>query len=324
MHTGFGQYSSDQRPALGPLDDADQGTCKDSLQACVQRNMELARQIRDSIPSGRPAGAVSLQTVGPVVDTLPAGAVFGGATPPAGCEPGCVGTTPERFRGPVRASCRWRQVASCDISLNVTFPSGILASGDQRHELVDGARAPVAEGLQPLGTAQTTHPVTTFEPNPSATLVKNLAAGSPNPPVLNQTFSYDLAVGNNGNVVLDNTVVTDALPAEMQVTSVTTGACSTAHSVTSRLGEGVRVSSTRHGAGRRVHPWGSSPLRQAGCPESCAFGETLVSAAWRRPRAASRSAQAELRPVVEKTVRGSVEVDDVLAFCVDIETAEGA
>jgi large repetitive protein len=244
--------------------------------------MELARQIRDRIQSGRPAGAVSLQTVGPVVDTLPAGAVFGGATPPAGCEPGCVGTTPATVSWTSPCIVPLAPGASCDISLNVTFPSGILASGTNVTNSLTARGTPVGEGLQPLGTAQTTHPVTTFEPNPSATLVKNLAAGSPNPPVLNQTFSYDLAVGNNGNVVLDNTVVIDALPAEMQV-SVTTGAYSALDDFAA--GEGVRVSYKKNTALGVFSLWGSSPNPTTNTtltapPPGLGAGEYLTRIRW--------------------------------------------
>jgi uncharacterized repeat protein (TIGR01451 family) len=99
-----------------------------------------------------------------------------------------------------------------------------------------------------------THPVTTFVPNADLSLGKNITGGSPNPPTLNQTFSYELVPANNGNVPLDSLVMTDTLPVEMNVASVTTGAYNNLSDFAP--GVGVRVSLREEHRTRRVHAVG--------------------------------------------------------------------
>ena len=69
-------------------------------------------------------------------------------------------------------------------------------------QLVGADGTPLGEPAQNLGVGEVTHPVTTFVPNASAAFSKNMAGGTPNPPTLNQSFAYDIAVSNNGNMGL--------------------------------------------------------------------------------------------------------------------------
>jgi uncharacterized repeat protein (TIGR01451 family) len=94
-------------------------------------------------------------------------------------------------------------------------------------------------------------------PSPSAAFSKDIAAGSPNPPTLNQTFSYELAPSNDGNVPLDAMAIVDTLPVQLQLSSVTTGAYSNLSDFSA--GVGVRVSYEKNTAPGVFTLWGSSP-----------------------------------------------------------------
>ena len=59
--------------------------------------------------------------------------------------------------------------------------------------------------------------------SPDATLGVDFAPGSPNPPLLNQTFTHAIALANTGDVPPDKLVVIDTLPVEMTLLSVRTG-----------------------------------------------------------------------------------------------------
>ena len=116
---------------------------------------------------------------------------------------------------------------NCDVPVDVTFPSATFPSGTNVTNSFTADATPLGQPSQPFGPGSVTHPVTTFVPNASAGFSKNMAGGTPNPPTLNQAFSYDLVPSNNGNVPLDNLIVVDTLPIELQVASVTTGSYST-------------------------------------------------------------------------------------------------
>ncbi len=94
-------------------------------------------------------------------------------------------------------------------------------------------------------------------PSPGASLAKNVAGGSPNPPTLNQTFSYDLVPANDGNVALDGTTLIDVLPVQLALASVTTGAYGNTADLAA--GVGVRVSYEKNTAPGVFTLWGSSP-----------------------------------------------------------------
>ena len=59
--------------------------------------------------------------------------------------------------------------------------------------------------------------------SPDASLDVAMAPGLPDPPVLNQTYGYGLAVRNSGDVPLTGVTVIDTVPVELAVVSVTTG-----------------------------------------------------------------------------------------------------
>ncbi|MCB1057977.1 MAG: hypothetical protein KDD11_20955, partial [Acidobacteria bacterium] len=98
---------------------------------------------------------------------------------------------------------------------------------------------PVGEPSQGLGTGSVTHTVTAFVANPGAGLDKRMGPG-PNPPTLDQGFSYEFIPSNSGNVPLDAMTVVDTLPIEVVVDSVHTGAYNNLADLAA--GVGVRVS----------------------------------------------------------------------------------
>jgi len=92
-------------------------------------NLDLPEtyRLRISVPDAN--GTLNLTSIGPVVDTLPPGTVFNGATPAADCQPGCVGTTPATVTWTSPCTVPLQPNQNCDISVNVTFPSGTFPSG---------------------------------------------------------------------------------------------------------------------------------------------------------------------------------------------------
>lgn len=245
-------------------------------------DMPETYRLRISVPSNA-NGALSLTAIGPVTDTLPPGTMFNGATPAADCQPGCVGTTPATVTWTSPCTVPLTPGNNCDISVNVTFPSATFTSGtDVTNSFVTDA-TPLGEPSQSLGPGTVTHPVTTFVPSPGAGFTKNMAGGTPNPPTLNQTFSYDLNVTNNGNVPLDNLVVVDTLPVELQVISVTAGAYNGLADFAA--GEGVRVSYEKNTAPGVFTLWGSSPNTTTNTtltapPPGLGAGEYLTRIRW--------------------------------------------
>jgi len=235
-------------------------TVQVNLQKTLQTspaNLDLPEtyRLRISVPNN--TGALNLTAVGPVVDTLPTGTVFNSASPAADCEPGCDGTTPATLTWTSPCSVPIIPGGNCDIQVNVTFPSTTFTSGTNVTNSFTATGTPLGQPSQSLGVGSVTHPVTTFVAAPSAGFGKNISGGSPNPPTLNQTFSYDMAPSNNGNVPLDNMVIVDTLPVEFQVASVSTGSYNGAADFAA--GEGVRVSYEKNTAPGVFTLWGSSP-----------------------------------------------------------------
>jgi len=287
-------------------------------------NLDLPEsyRLRISVPNNN--GALSLTAIGPVTDTLPAGTVFNGATPAADCQPGCVGTTP--------ATVTWSNPCAglpltpnenCDIQVNVTFPSATFPSGTSVTNEFTADATPLGEPSQTFGPVGTTHPVTTFVPNAGAGFTKNMAGGTPNPPTLNQTFSYDLQISNNGNVPLDNLVVIDTLPVEMQVISVTTGTYSGFADFAA--GEGVRVSYEKNTALGVFTLWGSSPNTSTNTtltapPPGLGAGEYITRIRWEYGQAQPGGA-ATARPLITGRIinpdnaGGPVAINDPVQNC---------
>lgn len=243
-------------------------------------------------------------TVGTVEHTFQPGTVFNGSTPAADCQPGCVGTTPSTVTWTAPCPAAVGPGSHCDILVNVTFPSATFSSGTNvTSSFAADATAPL-EPLMALEPASLTHAVTTFVPDPSANIVNTLLAGTPVPPTLNQTFSYELNVQNTGNVALDNLVVIDTLPVEMQVTSVTTGAYTGAANFA--VGEGVRVSYEKNTALGVFTLWGSSPNTSTNTtltapPPGLGAGEHITRIRWDYGQA-----QAGMAPTVAPRVTGQI------------------
>jgi large repetitive protein len=228
---------------------------KTLLTAPANLDLPESYRLRISVPNN--PGALNLTAVGPVTDTLPAGTVFNSASPAADCEPGCDGTTPATVTWTSPCTVPTSPGGNCDIQVNVTFPSATFTSGTNVTNSFTATGTPLGQPSQSLGVGTVTHPVTTFVPNPSAGLSKNIAGGSPNPPTLNQTFSYSVSASNNGNVALDTMVVIDSLPVQLQLASVTTGAYNGLAAFSA--GVGVRVSYEKNTAPGVFTLWGSSP-----------------------------------------------------------------
>jgi uncharacterized repeat protein (TIGR01451 family) len=303
------------------VDDVQYTLEKTLTTAPANLDMPESYRLRVSVPNT--PGVLSL-TVGPVVDMLPPGTVFNGATPAADCQPGCVGTTPATLTW--TNTCSVSPGANCDITVNVTFPSGTFPNGVNVTNTFTADATPAGEASRSLGIAQATHTVTTFTPNASASSVKNIAVGSANPPTLNQTFSYDLNVVNDGNVPLDNLVVIDTLPVELSVVSVTTGAYTGLSDF--GPGEGVRVSYEKNTAPGVFTLWGSSPNTTTNTtltapPPGLGAGEYLTRIRWEYGQAQPGMAPSA-RPLITGQIvnpdnsGGPVAIGDSIQNCVNL------
>ncbi|MDY7095507.1 MAG: IPTL-CTERM sorting domain-containing protein [Acidobacteriota bacterium] len=189
-------------------------------------NLDLPTTYRLRIQVPNTPGRLNVSGIS-VTDTLPTGdliaqpPIFNGASPAADCEPGCVGTRPASltWSGPFSVNVGGAQ----NINVTVTFDSASFSNGASVTNEFTADGTPLGEVPQNFGIGSVTHPVTVFVANPSAGFDKRIGPG-PNPPTLNQPFSYQLLPSNNGNVPLDNMVVIDTLPIQVAVDSITTGA----------------------------------------------------------------------------------------------------
>lgn len=281
------------------------------------------------------SGNLNLTALGPVVDTLPPGTVFNGATPAADCQPGCVGTTPATVTWTSPCSLPRTPGSNCDITVNVTFPSGTFPSGTNVTNEFTAEATPLGEPSTGYGPVGTTHPVTTFVPAPGAGLQKNVTGGSPNPPTLNQTFTYEIIPSNTGNVPLDNLVVIDTLPVEMQVTSVTTGGYTGLADFA--VGEGVRVSYEKNTALGVFTLWGSSPGTATNTtltapPPGLGAGEYITRIRWEfgqaqpgmAPTSAANRPQVTGRIINPDNAGGPVAIGDTISNCVALSAVYAA
>ena len=131
-----------------------------SVQVSLAKTLHDARQPRPArdLPAAhlgaeqRP-GALNLTAIGPVVDTLPPGTVFNGATPAADCQPGCLGTTPATVTWTSPCSLPLGPGGNCDIAVNVTFPSATFASGTNVTNTFTATGTPLGEPSQNLASA---------------------------------------------------------------------------------------------------------------------------------------------------------------------------
>jgi uncharacterized repeat protein (TIGR01451 family) len=267
-------------------------------------NLDMPESYRLRISNSGSNGSLNLTAVGPITDTLPAGTVFNGAAPAADCEPGCAGTTPATITWTSPCSLPVNAGSNCDINLNVTFPSATFTSGTNVTNSFTGTATALGKPPAALGVGSVTHSVTTFVPAPSASLSKNMAGGTPNPPTLNQTFSYDFVPANNGNVPLDNMTVIDTLPVQMQVSSVTTGSYNNASDFAA--GVGVRVSYEKNTAPGVFTLWGSSPNATTNTtltapPPGLGAGEYLTKVKWEYGQA-----QVGMGPSTRPNVTGKI------------------
>jgi uncharacterized repeat protein (TIGR01451 family) len=289
-------------------------------------NLDLPESYRLRISVPNNTGALNLTAVGPVTDTLPPGTVFNGATPAADCQPGCVGTTPATVTWTSPCTLPLQPNQNCDITVNVVFPSATFASGTNVTNSFTADGTPLGQPPQNFGVGTVTHPVTTFVPAPGANFSKNMAGGTPNPPTLNQTFSYDLLVSNNGNVPLDNLVVTDTLPVELQVTSVTTGSYTGLADFAA--GVGVQVTYEKNTALGTFTLWGASPNTATSTtltapPPGLGAGEYITRIRWQYGQAQPGMSPIN-RPLVTGRIinpdnaGGPVAIGDSVQNCADL------
>jgi len=286
-------------------------------------NLNMPETYRLRIANSNADGTLNLTSIGPVVDTLPSGTVFNGATPAADCQPGCVGTTPATVTWTSPCATPLTPGSNCDVSVNVTFPSATFPSGTSVTNTFTADATPLGKPSENLGVGSTTHNVTTFVPSPGAALQKNVSGSSPNPPTLNQTFSYELVPSNNGNVPLDNLVIIDTLPVELQLASVTTGAYNNLSDFAA--GEGVRVSYEKNTAPGVFTLWGSSPNTTTNTtltapPPGLGAGEYVTRVRWEYGQAAA-GMSASTRPQITGRIinpdnaGGPVAAGDTIQNC---------
>ncbi len=272
-------------------------TAKASLQVNLQKTLQTSPANLDMPESYRlrisnlsnSNGSLNLTAVGPVTDTLPPGTVFNSASPAADCEPGCDGTTPATVTWTSPCTVPLQPGQNCDITVHVTFPSATFTSGTNVTNSFTADGTPLGQPSQNLGVGMVTHPVTTFVPSAGAGLSKNINGNSPNPPTLNQTFSYEFVPSNSGNVPLDTMVVIDTLPIQFQLASVTTGSYNNLADFAA--GVGVRVSYEKNTAPGVFTLWGSSPNATTSTmltapPPGLGAGEYVTRIKWEYGQAA--------------------------------------
>jgi uncharacterized repeat protein (TIGR01451 family) len=196
-----------------------------------------------------------------ITDTLPIGdlnanpPIFNGSAPPADCEPACVGTAV--------GSLSWSGLSSSLgsnllIQVNVTYPSTDFSDGYNAHNEFTADGEPLGLPSQNFGVGAVDHTVDQFVAIGTPGFGKN--AGGPVPPTFGQEFYYYLTPENTtSNVPMDNMVVVDTLPVQIDLTptGVTTGAYSNLDNYSA--GEGVRVEYEHSGAPGTWLLWGSSP-----------------------------------------------------------------
>jgi len=289
-------------------------------------NLDLPESYRLRISVPNNPGALNLTAIGPVVDTLPPGVVFSGATPAADCEPGCVGTTPATLTWTSPCALPLTPGGNCDITVNVVFPSATFPSGSNVTNQFTTDATPLGETPRNLGIGTVTHPVTTFVPTPNAAIGKNVTGASPNPPTLNQAFSYELVPSNSGNVPLDNLVLIDTLPIQLQLSSVSTGRYNSLNDFAA--GVGVQVSYEKNTAPGVFTLWGSSPNSTTNTtltmpPPGLGAGEYPTRLRWEFGQA-QVGMNASTRPLISGQIINPDQAGNPVAFgnvitnCVDL------
>ena len=216
-------------------------------------NEPTTYRLRIAVPNT--GGALSLNSIGPLVDTLPANTRFVTAAPAPDCAPGCNNTVQSTLTWPAPCpTLPLRPNQNCDITVAVVYPTPSFAVGQNVTNSFTVSATPEGQASQSFGPAGVTHALAA--PAPAVTIQKSLSAASPNPPTLNQPFSYELNVGNSGNVPLTALVIEDTVPVEMEIASVTTGTYTGLADFAS--GVGVRVS-YKSNLSAVYSLWGSSP-----------------------------------------------------------------
>jgi hypothetical protein len=229
-------------------------------------------------------GTLVLTSVGPVVDTLPPGTVFNGASPAADCEPGCVGTAPATLSWASPCSVPVVNDNGCTILVNVAFPSTTFASGATLTNSFTVAGTPLGQAARNLGSLALNHLVVPFAPNGGGFSKFHNPFGAGNEPTLHQVFEYGLLLSHgDNNVPLDSPVVVDTLPAQLQLASVTTGKYQDVADFAS--GIGVRVSYEKSSVPGVFTFWGSSPnaatnVTLASPPPGLGLGEYVTRVRW--------------------------------------------
>lgn len=152
-------------------------------------------------------------------DILPPGAVFQGASPAADCQPACVGTVAPAlaWSGPFSISAGSRQ----DVTVTVVFPSATFTDGQSVTNSFTTTGTPLGEPSDTYGPGVSTHAVEVFTPDPDVSLAKRTSG--PIPPTFGQEFDWQLDPRNVGNVPVDDFVVVDTLPPEVETIHVTSG-----------------------------------------------------------------------------------------------------
>lgn len=202
---------------------------------------------------GDASGSLRLHELGNVTADLAPGTVFNGAMPPADCQPGCVGTTPATVTWSNPCPMPLDPGAVCHVMANLTFPSATFPSGANVTNSFTASGTPLGLSPQVLDTAHISHPVTTFEPAPDGHVEMVLEG---DPPAIHQALTYELTVGNRGNVPLDHLVVIATLPTAVNLTSVTAGQYYGLGAFA--VGEGVRISYEKNTAPGVFSLWGAS------------------------------------------------------------------
>lgn len=105
------------------------------------------------------SGSLDLTAIGPLTDTLEPGAVFGGATPAADCEPGCVGTTGATLAWASPCALPLTPGQDCDVTVSVTYPSVTFSAATNVSNGFVVTATPRGRAAQTFGPTGVTHPL---------------------------------------------------------------------------------------------------------------------------------------------------------------------
>jgi serine-aspartate repeat-containing protein C/D/E len=171
--------------------------------------------VRFKNPTGSDIGGLNLNNA-QLVDKLPSGAVFVSASDNGVYD--AASNTVTWAMGDLKVENGNKEY---NRTVTVKYPSSSFTTASTVNNIVEGYGQSVGENSSKfIDTANISHGFT--NPSPNSNIDKG-KSGSGSNYAIGQTVNYTLSAKNTGNVPLDNFVITDNIPSELTVSSITTG-----------------------------------------------------------------------------------------------------